>query len=115
MTEPAETQGWIGVDLDGTLAFYNGWSGIDKIGRPIPKMVERVRNWLDKGIPVRIYTARVSCEEPTRSVVIGYIGVWCMEHIGVVLPVTNKKDFGMIECWDDRCVQVERNTGKVIE
>ena len=30
---------------------------------------------------------------------------------GEVLPVTNCKDFGMIELWDDRAVQVVFNTG----
>jgi hypothetical protein len=29
------TGGWIGVDLDGTLAHYDGWKGIDHIGEPI--------------------------------------------------------------------------------
>ena len=29
--------GWIGVDLDGTLARYDGWRGIDHIGEPMPR------------------------------------------------------------------------------
>src|SRR5262245_48902352 len=28
--------GWIGVDLDGTLAEYHGWKGIEHIDRPVP-------------------------------------------------------------------------------
>jgi len=36
---------------------------------------------------------------------------WCRQHIGQVLEVTNVKDFGMIELWDDRAIQVESNTG----
>ena len=35
--------GWIGVDLDGTLAIYTGWKGCDHVGEPIPPMVERVK------------------------------------------------------------------------
>lgn len=27
-------QGWIGVDLDGTLAEYHGWKGAEHIGQP---------------------------------------------------------------------------------
>ena len=32
-------------------------------------------------------------------------------HIGVALDVTNVKDFGMVELWDDRAVSVGLNTG----
>lgn len=30
---------WLGVDLDGTLAVYDKWRGIEHIGAPIPAMV----------------------------------------------------------------------------
>jgi hypothetical protein len=30
------------------------------------------------------------------------------------LPITNCKDFAMVELYDDRCVQVEANTGRLI-
>ena len=30
-----EDKAWIGVDLDGTLARYDGWKGIEHIGEPI--------------------------------------------------------------------------------
>jgi hypothetical protein len=39
------------------------------------------------------------------------IGDWCEEHIGVRLPITCTKDYGMVELWDDRAVQVIPNTG----
>lgn len=39
------TSGWIGVDLDGTLAEYHGW-GNGEIGDPVPAMLERVKKWL---------------------------------------------------------------------
>lgn len=98
--------GWIGVDLDGTLAQYNGWLGPDHIGDPIPKMVQRVTAWLAKGIEVRIFTARASVPEQIPSV-----HAWSLKHIGIVLPVTNVKDYGMIELWDDRAIRVIPNTG----
>ena len=41
--------GWIGVDLDGTLAYYDGWQGIDHIGEPILPMLNRVTKWLEQG------------------------------------------------------------------
>ena len=51
-------KGWFGVDLDGTLAFYDGYKG-EVIGAPIPKMIDRVKRWISKGRTVKIMTARV--------------------------------------------------------
>lgn len=117
-------EGWIGVDLDGTLAQYDGWISEDHIGEPIAYMQGRVLKWLAKGVDVRIFTARVdggevaiSMGEPAgekfRDVekIKNYIEAWCLKHLGKILPITNKKDFGMVELWDDRCVQVIKNTG----
>lgn len=103
---------WIGVDLDGTIARYDGWRGALHIGEPIPRMVARVRAWLKEGQSVRIFTARVA--EPdavTRAAIIEAISAWCAEHVGERLPVTNVKDYAMVELWDDRAVQVVQNTG----
>jgi len=50
---------WIGVDLDGTLARYEGWKGADHIGAPVPAMLARVKEWRSNGIEVRIFTARI--------------------------------------------------------
>ena len=109
--------GWIGVDLDGTLAQYQGWQGIASIGEPVPLMVERVKAWIAEGMDVRIFTARVG----PGSRLAGELGdtvraieKWCELHIGKVLPVTCTKDFGMLELWDDRAIQVIPNTGEAI-
>lgn len=119
--------GWIGVDLDGTLARYDGWKGIDHIGDPIPAMVERVKRWLADGRDVRIFTARVDGGEVAIAMgdqngvahrdvpmVRYHIEQWCLRHIGAILPITNVKDYGMIELWDDRVVQVIPNTGEPV-
>ena len=115
---------WIGVDLDGTLAVYNGWQGADTIGVPVPEMVDRVKLWLAEGKDVRIFTARIAPADPLltpeefarRSMEVKVatyeIKKWCYLHLGKVLPITYQKDYGMTECWDDRCVQVEPNTGR---
>ena len=99
--------GWIGVDLDGTLAEYHGWQGPEHIGEPVPSMVERVKQWLSEGREVRIFTARAADGAYSHE----YIEKWCEEHIGQKLPVTCMKDYGMIELWDDRAVAVVPNTG----
>ena len=103
---------WIGVDLDGTLAFYDHWGGETEIGEPIPLMVERVKKWLKDGIDVRILTARVHPDWPNLTQRRKAVEDWCLKHLGKVLPLTYEKDYLMVELWDDRCVQVIPNTGK---
>lgn len=104
--------GWIGVDLDGTLAHYDKWRGVEHIGLPIEPMMRRVRSWLDEGQEVRIMTARVypapgADVERTKHI----IQDWLEEQGLPRLEVTNQKDWSMVELWDDRCVQVIPNTG----
>lgn len=117
--------GWIGVDLDGTLAEYGHWQGDDHIGAPIPLMVERVKKWIGEGKEVRIFTARVhepwtiengfhTARIPAKEVT-SVIEAWCEKHIGQVLPIVCQKDYGMIELWDDRAVQVRMNTGERVD
>ena len=103
--------GWIGVDFDGTLAMYDGWQdGFSNLGEPIPLMVDRVKEWLSQGQDVRIVTARFVHGEKG----IAPIRAWCKKHIGQELPVQNHKDPQMIVLWDDRCIRVEPNTGRIV-
>lgn len=104
-------EGWIGVDLDGTLAEYSHFEGATVIGKPIARMVARVKRWLEEGKTVKIFTARVSHGPTEVEIVRRAIQSWCTEHIGRPLEVTNQKDWNMIELWDDRAVQVIPNTG----
>jgi len=59
-------KGWMAVDLDGTLAHYDRWRGIEHVGEPVPLMLERVQAWLAEGKTVKVFTARVAVEEPER-------------------------------------------------
>lgn len=106
--------GWIGIDLDGTLAHYSGWKGIEHIGEPIPKMLAQVNEWLEQGRDVKIFTARVSVTGPLREEAIDYIHQWCKKHGLPALEVTNIKDFGMVELYDDRAFNVRPNTGEIV-
>ncbi|MBU2704413.1 hypothetical protein KCM76_00340 [Zooshikella marina] len=101
--------GWIGVDLDGTLARYDRWRGPEHIGEPIKPMLERVKSWLMQGQEVRIFTARASIPE-----YIPHVERWLEKNGLAGLEITNVKDFRMIELWDDRCVQVMTNKGQPI-
>lgn len=122
MTEKSKND-WIGVDLDGTLAFYDKWVAWNVIGPPIQPMVERIKTWIAAGYEVRIFTARVAYAQDfcfvtnkpfSRDQIIEVIHAW-LESVGLPkLACTAVKDFKMIELWDDRCVQVIPNTGKTI-
>jgi phosphoribosylamine-glycine ligase len=106
----SDDEGWIGVDLDGTLASYSNWS--NDIGEPIPKMIQRVKRWLADGKEVRILTARGTAEsfnENMKQLV--KIHDWVSDNIGEPLEVTNKKDFRMLKLYDDRVVQIVANEG----
>jgi hypothetical protein len=103
--------GWIGVDLDGTLAEYEGYK--DEIGPPIPKMVNRVKRWLSEGKEVRILTAR-GTQGKHKYESLCSIYEWSREHIGEALEVTNEKDPEMIRLYDDRVRQVEEGTGELV-
>ncbi len=116
-----EKQGWIGVDLDGTLAVHNGFQGVEHIGEPIAPMVDRVKRWLEKGLEVRIFTARVSVPDGAdesrfaeADAARERIEDWSYEIFGTILRVTNVKDYEMVQLWDDRAIQVLPNTGLAI-
>lgn len=106
--------GWIGVDLDGTLAHYDRWRGHLHIGEPIKPMIDRVKNWLNHGIEVRIFTARISGEAAEAKEVEQAIHDWLAKQGLPMLRVTCMKDYAMLELWDDRAVQVHMNTGNPV-
>jgi hypothetical protein len=100
--------GWIGVDLDSTLAYYEfGMASRLLIGNPIPLMLARVKEWLSEGMTVKLFTAR-ACDpdqiEPIRE--------WLNKHGLEQMEITNVKDYSCIEIWDDRAIQIIANTGR---
>ena len=105
-TRPPGFDSWIGVDLDGTLARVDSWKGMDHVGEPVPLMMRRVRAWREKGLKVKVVTARAG-----DPVGLAAAQAW-LEAQGLGdLEVTDRKDFGMVELWDDRAVQVVHNAG----
>ena len=101
-----------------------GFKGVHYIGEPVILMVRQVKHWLAEGKDVRIFTARITDPDPLcspeefaqrseeRKIAVYEIKKWCVKYIGKVLPITCVKDYGMMELYDDRCVQVEPNTGR---
>lgn len=116
--------GWIGVDFDRTLAYYDSKQGTS-LGAPIMPMLNRVKRWLADGTEVRIVTARVSSRNEAMRLQFGEdmweaeahakaIQEWCLKHLGQRLAVTAQKDYEMVELWDDRAIAVEPNTGRIL-
>lgn len=56
-------KGWYGFDLDGTLAVYDKWEGINHIGEPVKHMVDLIKKMHAEGKVVKILTARVAPRE----------------------------------------------------
>jgi len=100
---------WTGVDLDGTLAFYDRFSPGDHIGEPVPAMLDLVKKMIAGGIRVKIFTARA--QDPDQLPIIRR---WLRENGLPDLEITNVKDYYTQRIYDDRCIQVERNTGRLI-
>ena len=111
--------GWLGVDLDGTIAQWESGQGIDRIGNPIIGACWwRLLREIDGGREVRIMTARVSTEghgaeeaQAQRQL----IQDWLEAHGLPRLAVTCEKDQHMEELWDDRARQIQMNTGAFVE
>lgn len=97
----------IAVDLDGTLAHYDGWKGETVIGKPVKKMLSMVLKWIDGGEDVVIFTARAGTEKGKKA-----IEAWLKENGLPELRVTNIKEMDMESFFDDRAVYVKRNTGE---
>lgn len=103
----------IAVDLDGTLAEYHGWKGVEHIGKPVPAMVEKVKQAVSEGKEVWIYTARVS--DPAESDLADMaIRKWCDHYNIPIVDITATKHKFFKEFWDDRAVQVMPNTGEFL-
>lgn len=111
----AASSPWTGFDLDGTLAEYHGWQGVEHIGPPIEPVCALLRQKVEAGEHVRIFTARVSEPDPVQlAAALLAIHEWCQGVFGFVIPVTNVKDYGMRVLYDDRSIQVEHNTGRLV-
>jgi len=100
--------GWIGVELDGTLAHYDIHQEANHIGKPVEKMIKRVQQWLMVEADVRLFTARAA--DPQMLPV---IEAWLKTHRLEKMKITCEKDFSMSQFWDDRGIHVICNRGEV--
>ncbi len=106
---------WIGFDLDGTVAEYDGWQGVTHIGAPIAKTITMIKAFLAQNVKVKIFTARVATTDiEERELAKKVIANWTTEHIGKALEATCIKDRFMVRQYDDRARQVIENEGEVV-
>jgi hypothetical protein len=106
----------IAIDLDKTLANYNSkWGIIHDIGEPIPKMLNRLKEWINEGVKVTIFTARVGHDniELNKSQTIK-IQNWLEKHGLPRLDVTANKSHTFTEIWDDKAISVNENDGRAV-
>ena len=97
------------MDLDGSLAFYDKHSSVETVGDPVPAMMTLLKDMIDKGTRIKIFTARAS--DPDQLPI---IRKWLKIQGLPDLEITNVKDYSMVILYDDRCIQVETNTGRLI-
>lgn len=103
----------IAVDLDGTLAEYNGWRGMEHIGAPVQNIVTALKYHQSQGAKIWIFTARVSDDNEAPQATF-HIKNWLKRYNIEVDGITAVKHKFFTEIWDDRAIQVVRNTGQFI-
>ena len=133
-THGVEGKGWYGFDLDGTLAVYDKWEGIDHIGEPVKHMVDLIKRMHEEGKVVKILTARIAPHKledgtvgesyitvpdgeggVTRTYAHQFINDWCHFNLGFIPEIVYQKDHLMLELYDDRVKQVVPNRGLLVE
>lgn len=101
----------IAFDLDGTLAKYTGWQGMQHIGEPIKKMVDKAMAYHNVGKKVVIFTARVSVDRTANEKL---IKKWLVDNKLPPWQITAIKSMKFAKIYDDRAVAVEINTGRIL-
>ncbi|MEM8550525.1 MAG: hypothetical protein AAGF10_07020 [Verrucomicrobiota bacterium] len=104
-----DPQSWLGVGLDGTLAYSDGPIDPQMIGAPIADMVARVTDWIEHGHTVKVFTPRAADEAG-----VALVEAWLKQHGLPEMEVTCEKDLHMLELWDNRAIQVIANTGQPV-
>lgn len=105
---------FVAVDLDRTLARFEWTADYSPltIGDPIHTRIVQVRGWLKRGIPVKLFTARVASNHPDpsgRDQVQKNIRHWMRCYLGEELPIVSEKQFGCKALVDDIAVAVDPN------
>ncbi len=107
---------WVGVDLDGTLAIRSPERYTGEIGDVIPPIRDLIFDYINDGLEVKIFTARVAqeCSVTGRSInqIKELIQDWLQANNLPRLEITCIKDRHCILIYDDKAITVTENTGE---
>lgn len=115
-------KGWVGFDLDGTLATYTGWVGFSRIGQPVPEIVSLMVAYASQGYEVRVFTGRVAPDPDSNDIPVedrrDLIRQWLSTCVVPYLPegypeikITHEKDKYLYMAYDDRVQGVVPSKG----
>jgi hydroxymethylpyrimidine pyrophosphatase-like HAD family hydrolase len=97
----------IGLDFDGTLAFYDDSHNDIEDQLIIPEMYRRVANWIEQGHEVYLFTAKASDGDMIRR-----LRKWLNDNdLKGIKQITNKKVPGTNYYVDDGALVVDKNIG----
>ena len=104
---------WLAVDLDGTLAVYDGWKGEEHIGDLVLPIAEKIKQRVNDGWKVAIFTARVSGQASEAAHAERIIWGWLEDNkiAHFISGITAVKGKHFTEFWDDRAIAVAKNHG----
>lgn len=109
------------VDFNGTLAWHDkgakviGEDGKPLLGKPIKRMVDRVKKLLASGMGVKIQCGTVGAGGPNGEKMAAAIREWTKAHLGQELEVTGSITPRCLGIWNDKARGVIRNTGRFVD
>lgn len=116
MEAELDDRGYIAVGFHGTLvASGQAWDLDASEAEPITRMVARVKQHLEEGIPVRILEPRLSMGAAEASHLTKELEAWCEQHLGTKLPVVAAADASAMLVIDTRVNQVFDGRGITVD
>lgn len=119
MADDFDEEPYFWCDLNGTLVFHEkGTPVFDAegrfiIGKPVNRMVRRIRRMLSEGMKIKIMSGSVGLGGNKAETAERTIKDWCKEHLGRELEVTATITPRCLGIFNDKAIPIVRNTGRV--
>lgn len=111
-----DDRGYVAVGFHGTLvAAGNEWDLDASEALPIARMVSRVKQMLEDGLPVRILEPRLDLGAAEAAKLTQELDLWCEQHVGAKLPVIAAADASAMLTIDTRVNQVFDGRGITVD
>lgn len=112
----AKRTGYAAFGFQGTLTVSSpSWDLESSAAEPVVRMVARVRQMLEDGIPVRVLEPRLDFGAAEAAMLQREIGAWCLAHLGTELPVIAAVDRDAMLVVDTRVDQVFDGRGVTVQ